>query len=375
LDVEDEKNQYDKIYRESILKANNNEKTKTKLQKAQDSFNEWYEYIYKIFQQILDDNYNNEKLGEFIDCFEDTDVKTQTLCLNIYPLCEIENDQYVNDANKVCVNINLHSVTEDICQKKADEIIPEPEISPALPVQISDVPEIPSSAELRDTGSSPRRPSPGGQNIPGIALPPLLIDTGSSPRRPSPGGQNIPGTPLPPLLRDTGVGSSTVEESPVMPIDPLTSSVTTPITPSPLVSEIGTPKTPLASSISQSTQVTPEQIRDLQKLIRTSPLNKSQQTEQTEKLNRSLTTLVSPKTSLSEKDKAKKAIETQTETLERIKIPQKEIDIDTITTCLGKDTFNQEIQKVLNKKNISPQDKILLNQLLTYHQEYMKNIN
>ena len=106
------KNQYDKIY----LKSLTNDTKKDRIPEAEKKFDEWYQYLQTIFKEVKNDSYTNEELDKYIKCFEESDEKTQTLCVHIYPLCEnVEEAVADKEANNVCVKINLHSVTKDIC--------------------------------------------------------------------------------------------------------------------------------------------------------------------------------------------------------------------------------------------------------------------
>ena len=109
------------------------------ISKAKLNFEKWYNQIETLFKQLKnDDIIAPNQLQNFVDLFEKQDPTTQNLCESIAELCG-------SNPKQVCVDINIHSVTENIiCNNSTKEIGTELPVLPASNIPQNE-PPVPTS--------------------------------------------------------------------------------------------------------------------------------------------------------------------------------------------------------------------------------------
>lgn len=417
------KNQYDKIY----LKSLTNDTKKDRIPEAEKKFDEWYQYLQTIFKEVKNDSYTNEELDKYIKCFEETDEKTQTLCVHIYPLCEnVEEAVADKEANNVCVKINLHSVTKDICpgdlktqgltQAQLEQVsVQGPQVS-ALGSQVAaDVSSQvgsqqrlspqqltqPTTAQITTgSGTTDTGTADTGRADTRTGTTQTVTDTGTgaSPDK-TPDALKITGTPFTQAIEDAEKITpppKTTPRPPTPPPPPPPKTTPTPPAPPPSLqtTETSTSTSPLKLSetsipSTRSTTTSPVKLSDeqpkpppntpaktarvIQSIIQSSPLSTKEQETELEDMADRLARISSPLSTPEEKTQASNDLQNQ---YQKLRIAQDEIQEESqvITKCLGQEKLNEEINKILEKPNISVTDKFNLQQLLKFHEEYIKNL-
>jgi hypothetical protein len=111
-------NQYETILRRTQDKQKAQPSTRTNLiGTAEQKFGEWYSRIIEIFKDLINDNINDKgKLIRYIEAFEKQDGQTKNLCEAIIKVCDVNITVPSDTISNTCNNINIHSVTEDICK-------------------------------------------------------------------------------------------------------------------------------------------------------------------------------------------------------------------------------------------------------------------
>jgi hypothetical protein len=116
LQEDEDNNKWENIYKKA--KSTKNNQQNNKLTSITTQLQEWYKYIKNIFEDVKKDNVDNKKLEEYIKAFELSDSKTKDLCNKIIDACDIKETISNDDKNKICnQNINIYSVTKDICKE------------------------------------------------------------------------------------------------------------------------------------------------------------------------------------------------------------------------------------------------------------------
>jgi hypothetical protein len=114
-------NQWEKIFLEAV-KSNSNQ---NKIEEAEDKFKRWYNYIKDIFNDVKNDQIDIDQLQQYILAFENKDQITKNLCESIIQICD--DKEVSKQTIKTTCNdqINIHSVTTDICHKEEKAIVNE----------------------------------------------------------------------------------------------------------------------------------------------------------------------------------------------------------------------------------------------------------
>jgi len=124
LNDDDQINKYE-IFFERNKEPNGRDKKKaqTKIEKAKNEFNHWFDFIKGLFQIVLSDKYNKDLLKDIIGAFNTTNVNTNSLCKSLVPLCDTSVDYSEDDIKDMCVETKLESVRDpincEIIQQKA----------------------------------------------------------------------------------------------------------------------------------------------------------------------------------------------------------------------------------------------------------------
>ena len=114
-------NQWEKIFLDAV-KSNYN---KNKIEEAGYQLKVWYDYIKRIFDDIKTDQIDIPQLKQYLKAFEMEDTTTKNLCESIIQICDNNKPSKSLIQNTCNQQINVHSVTTDICYKEAKEVLNE----------------------------------------------------------------------------------------------------------------------------------------------------------------------------------------------------------------------------------------------------------
>jgi hypothetical protein len=114
-------NQWEKIFLDAVKSNYNTDKIK----EAGDQLKKWYDYMKIIFDDVKNDQIDMEKLNQHIKAFEKEDPITKNLCEFIINICDNTSPSKSLIQNTCNEQINIHSVTTDICHKEEKSIADE----------------------------------------------------------------------------------------------------------------------------------------------------------------------------------------------------------------------------------------------------------
>jgi len=373
------KNKYEKIY------LNNTNPLKfQKKQAAKSKFTEWYQYLQAIFTEVMNDNYENKELEKYIKCFEETDEKTQTLCLNVYPLCENVDEK---NAQNVCVKINLHSVTEDICDANVEQgqLQPSEQGQGEQGVQPQKV-----TLTSGSTGSVEefllKPPQKAATNVPGDAKAQGFAITQFTPPKM---GALVTGPEQPKQVASQGILQEAQQAQFKPPVDLSgpqrdisgalyrlqQAAASAAMKPQPVSTTTDTESSSLSTqtspgkSTSTSTQMTPSKMVQAinDKINNNTQTTPEQKRIETARLLETAEAITSTDSNIS--TPAKQKIENE---YTKLRIPVSQ-DVGLITKCLGSEKLTKEINEILPLKTLSTEDRITLSQLRDLHEKYKTN--
>jgi hypothetical protein len=115
LNEEDKINQYEILYQTKI-KENPNPKIPGILQNALGSLETWNEEIKKIFNNVLNDKFDNQELKNIIYKFENEDENTTNVCMSLIPICNPDQVISSEEIKTQCRKKKILDVRNNPCK-------------------------------------------------------------------------------------------------------------------------------------------------------------------------------------------------------------------------------------------------------------------